>query len=41
MSSGFELIYQNVPIGANLFKYAENEDSVMFKYVKSYSKQVL
>ena len=27
--------------GYLLIKNAENEDSVMFKYVKSYSKQVL
>ena len=53
MSSGVELIYEKVPIGANLFKNAENndlvmskhisenDDLVMSKYVKSHFKQLL
>ena len=38
MSSGVELIYEIVLIGANFLKDAENDDSVSSKYVKSHSK---
>ena len=40
MSSGVELIYEKVPIGANFFKNAENDNSAMFKYVKLHFKQL-
>ena len=41
MSSGFQLICESVQIGANLFKYGENDDSASYKYIKSHSKQLL
>ena len=41
MSSGVELIYENVPIGANFFKNAKIDNSAMSKYVKSHFKQLL
>ena len=41
MSSGVELIYENVPIGANLLKYAENDDSASSKCVKLHFKKLL
>ena len=41
MSSEVDLIYEKVPIGAKLVKNAENDNSVMFKYVKLHFKQLL
>ena len=41
MTCGFKLIYEKVPIGANLFKNAENDDLVGSMYVKSHFKQLL
>ena len=41
MSSEVEVIYEKVPIGAKLVKNAENDNSVLFKYVKLHFKQLL
>ena len=41
MSSEVDLIYEKVPMGAKLVKNAENDNSVMFMYVKLYFKQLL
>ena len=41
MTSGVQLIYGKVPIGANLLKNAENDYSFQSIYVKSHFKQLL
>ena len=41
MTSGVELIYGKVPIGANLLKNAENDNSFQSIYVKLHFKQLL
>ena len=41
MSSEVEVINEKLPIGAKLVKNAENDNSVMFKYVKLHFKQLL
>ena len=41
MSSEVEVIYEKLPIGAKLVKNAENDNSVMFMYVKLHFKQLL
>ena len=40
-TSGVQLIYEKVPIGANLLKNAENDYSFQSIYVKSHFKQLL
>ena len=40
-TSGVQLIYEKVPIGANLLKNAKNDDSFGTKSVKSHFKQLL
>ena len=41
MTSGVELIYGKVPIGANLLKNAKSDESFKSIYVKIHFKQLL